>query len=246
MTGTLIGSASRWVESRRETSVGVEPTQRLFCRQPPDRPAPTSLSVPARNRTWSTTFAGSDASGTPRGLFQRGARNVERGTIKQGCLLFRVPSSAFRVSSIPTWTRTRTKTFGGSYASITPSGPMTRDRNDWIRTRLPVPRSALRAQEGRRRGSHPHDPRYERGAFLTSSHTGTSAGAQGFEPCAAVLEAACSPRSTPLFFIQPGGKTGVEPALRPSQGRVLDRYTTYLVGAVVSGQRSEKTSLGFH
>ena len=37
--------------------VGVEPTGELLCRQPPYRLAPAS-SVLARNRTWTSTFAG--------------------------------------------------------------------------------------------------------------------------------------------------------------------------------------------
>ena len=42
----------------KETPVGVEPTQKLLCRQPPYRLAPASISVLARNRTWTSTFAG--------------------------------------------------------------------------------------------------------------------------------------------------------------------------------------------
>jgi hypothetical protein len=66
----------------------------------------------------------------------------------------------------------------------------------------------LQIEENRRRDSHPHEPHYGCGAFLSRA-TPAAAGVQGIEPCLAVLEAACSPgahsyRSMCLAGIEPG------------------------------------------
>ena len=54
-------------------------------------------------------------------------------------------------------------------------------------------------RKSRRRDSHPHDPVYRTGAFLCRATSAIRrATVRGFEPRATVLEAVCSPRSTPL------------------------------------------------
>ena len=52
-------------------------------------------------------------------------------------------------------------------------------------------------RKGRRLGSHQHHSAYKADAFLSRA-TSAKAPVQGVEPCRAVLEAACSPRSTPV------------------------------------------------
>ena len=96
------------------------------------------------------------------------------------------------------------------------------------------------------------EPHYGCGAFLCRA-TPASAGAQGFEPCAAVLEAACSPRSTLLSISVSGGNRtrhpevhslvctplhhrhrqpvvpgGIEPPISSVSGRRLGHSTTGL------------------
>jgi hypothetical protein len=51
--------------------------------------------------------------------------------------------------------------------------------------------------QSRRLDSHQHEAVYGTAAFLDRA-TPAKAGAQGFEPCPAALETACSPRSTLL------------------------------------------------
>jgi hypothetical protein len=65
-----------------------------------------------------------------------------------------------------------------------------------------------RDNKGRRLDSHQHKAVYGTAAFLYRA-TSAQAGAQGFEPCRAALETACSPRSTLLSQGCPGG---IEPA----------------------------------
>ena len=75
-----------------------------------------------------------------------------------------------------------------------------------IEPRLAVPKTAVpsitlaRHQvKSRRRDSHPHDPVYWTGVFLCRATSAfNQATVRGFEPRATVLEAVCSPRSTPL------------------------------------------------
>lgn len=142
-------------------------------------------------------------------------------------LKFRVPPSAFRVRpqcprqesnlaydrrrvaclhhtprtiSIPTWTRTRAQTFGGSDASATPSGQNERgsgtaERGTVRHSAFPLPRSAFERAGG---GIRTHINRITGAVPFCVEPRRRSAGAQGFEPCAAVLEAAYSPRSTLL------------------------------------------------
>ena len=71
-------------------------------------------------------------------------------------------------------------------------------------SRVPPPHSE--DKKSRRLDSHQHGPRYGRGAFLYRA-TSASAGAQGFEPCRATLEIACSPRSTLLLRVSEGNRT---------------------------------------
>src|SRR5262249_10504843 len=57
-----------------------------------------------------------------------------------------------------------------------------------------------------------------------SSHVGESAGAQGFEPCAATLEIACSPRSTLLSIKGARRESNPHPLVHSQPCR--NRYTT--------------------
>src|SRR5437764_14311351 len=75
--------------------MGVEPTGKLLCRQPPYRLAPAS-SVLARNRTWTSTFAGSNAHpahsediAARRGVEPRLA--VSRTAVRSGTLAGQYP-----------------------------------------------------------------------------------------------------------------------------------------------------------
>src|SRR5262249_288364 len=71
-----------------------------------------------------------------------------------------------------------------------------------------------------------------------------SAGAQGFEPCAAVLEAACSPRSTLLSRVAGGNRTRHLPVhSRPCR----NHYTTATIDSGVRNQGSglKKTGIAF-
>src|SRR5713101_2277710 len=70
--------------------------------------------------------------------------------------------------------------------------------------------------------SHQHEAVYGTAAFLNRAASAKT-GVQGFEPCPAALETACSPRS-PLLFRVSGGESNPPP--RPSQGRMQNRYTT--------------------
>ena len=129
----LVGQRRRWESN---------PLQ-LLCRQPPGHLAPASFSVPARNRTWSTSFAGSRANPahskdiklstpprnrTPSDRFEvchaihhnrRAYRSVSRPGVEPGP----GPSEGPMLSATPpghqgvaTWNRTRTKTLGESCA----------------------------------------------------------------------------------------------------------------------------------
>ena len=163
----------------------------------------TSPSVLARNRTWSSTFAGSRAnpahpednlycstpprSRTPScGSEDRRARHHTRRA---------------NYFSIPTWTRTRAWTFGGSNAihytigtNIIQYPDQESNLDNDLRRIVCVPLHH-RDVWGRRLDSHQHEPVYKTGAFLSRA-TSAQARARGVEPRASVLEADCSPRST--------------------------------------------------
>lgn len=131
--------------------------------------------VLARNRTWSPTFARSCA---------RPSHSEDNDRIE----------TALRPSP-PPGNRTRPCGFEGRRASATPAGnelsALARSRT-WSSTFG---------------GSHAvrHTPRAlsKPIAGFTVRPRRRSAGAQGFEPCPRVLEARCSPRSTPLKMSVP-------------------------------------------
>src|SRR5205823_506800 len=77
--------------------------------------------------------------------------------------------------------------------------------------------------------------------FQGRATSAARAGAQGFEPCAAVLETACSPRSTLLCQCVRGE---LNPPPRRSQRRMPSRYTTNTVNAVAgSGNDPDEPAL---
>src|SRR5262249_10256193 len=72
--------------------------------------------------------------------------------------------------------------------------------DDWIRTSMVrITGAAPFCIEPRRHSRAVKWGQAPRRLGASPQFTARSAGAQGFEPCAAVLEAACSPRSTLLF-----------------------------------------------
>ncbi len=87
-----------------KTPVGVEPTEDGFAGRRHAVWTPASLSVPARNRTWSTSFAGSRAiRHTPETDCEYPAEesNPVRRLRRPSC------DHHTRRASIPTWTRTK-------------------------------------------------------------------------------------------------------------------------------------------
>ena len=130
----LVGQRRRWESN---------PLQ-LLCRQLPGHLAPASFSVLARNRTWSTSFAGSRANPahskdmllstpprnrTPSDRFEvchvihhtrracsAARRGIEpRPTASEADMLSGTPTGHV-VQGVATWNRTRTKTLGESCA----------------------------------------------------------------------------------------------------------------------------------
>ena len=135
--------------------------------------------VLARNRTWSSTFAGSRANPSH-------PEDVDRNR---------------SLASPPPGNRTRACGFEGRRASATPAGkePSALARNrTWSSTfggRVPsvTLRGPVEADGRARTGMNPLTRQRPH-----RSATSAKAGTQGFEPCPRVLEARCSPRSTPL------------------------------------------------
>ena len=152
------------------------------CNRLPRRLAPASLSVPARNRTWSTSFAGSRAnpahskdvlfvstspgSRTPSCGFEdhravhhtrKACCRVARPGIEPGPTaseaVMRSSTLTSQIVSTPTWNRTRTKTLGESCA---------------VRYTI--------GTKSRRLDLHQHHPVYKTGALLRRA---TSANQKG-------------------------------------------------------------------
>ena len=154
--------------------MGVEPTGKLLCRQPPYRLAPASMSVLARNRTWTSTFAGLHAHPAhPEDVVVLAARRgieprlaVSRTAVQSGTL-------AGCVNQYPDLDLNQGLNL--RRVQCVPLHHRDKRADDWICTSIcrltkPVPSSV----EPRRR----------------------QARARGVEPRAPVLEAGCSPRST--------------------------------------------------
>ena len=154
---------------------------RLLCRQPPGRLAPASVTKCSRqesNLVFDLRKVACESSTLRERLIQYPAEesNLARRLRRPSCI--RHTRRAICVS-VPTWTRTRAWTFGGSNAIRYTIGTYQR-ADDWIRTSmLPLTRRTPFSVEPRRQ-----------------SAAGAAARARGFEPHASVLEADCSPRST--------------------------------------------------
>ena len=165
--------------------MGVEPTGKLLCRQPPYRLAPASLSVLARNRTWTSTFAG---------LHAHPAHPEDVNLV------------AARRGVEPRLAVSKTAVRSGTLAGCVNQYPDL-DLNQGLDLRR-VRCNPLhhRDKQSRRLDLHQHLPVYKTGAFCSRA-TSAKARARGVEPRGAVLEAAGSPRST-LVWMQTGVSEG--------------------------------------
>ena len=149
-------------------------------RRPECFDTPSEGHVLARNRTWSSTFARSCARPSHSEDNDRNTNACESPT--------RESNPALRLRRPPCVRHTR-----GERAQVPLPGVEPGPRPSEGR----VPSVTLQGRNrSRRPDSNRHDPAYKAGAW-PFGHVGKSR-AQGFEPCPRVLEARCSPRSTPL------------------------------------------------
>ena len=145
------------------------------------RHAPGRGIVLARSRTWSSTFAESCATSvTLRGRSEQEHCRIPRPGIEPGL-------AASKTAVRPPHSR-------GSEDRVPSPGVEPGPRPSEGRVR---PSHSKGDEPSRRPDSNRHEPAYKAGAF-PFRHVGISR-AQGFEPCPRVLEARCSPRSTPLL-----------------------------------------------
>lgn len=189
-----------------KTSVGVEPTGMPLCRRPPHRLAPTSTVFFSTTQILLSKTVSSP--GIEPGLRPSQGRVRIRHTprthssqclTEESNLVWQLrtlpcyPSHSQGMSSIPTWNRTRTWTFGGSNAiRYTIGTTITTRADDWIRASMnrftrPVPfcfEPRRQSFEQERRESNPIG-RFWRPLALPGAHSsiGVDSGPTQACPC---------------------------------------------------------------